>query len=58
MESKLTGMGFSTRTLRYKGTGIIGQCASCRKAAWIRNADIERRTGCVGAAEVINEEWI
>jgi len=58
MEGKLGEMDFSAHTLRHKVAGIVVQCTSCRKVAWIHNADIERRTGCVGAAEAINEEWV
>ena len=58
MESTLSEMDFGVHTLRYKVAGIIVECTSRCKVAWIRNADIERRTGCVGAAEAINEEWV
>ena len=58
MEGQLGKVDFSAHTLRHKVTGIVVQYTSGRKVAWIRNADIERRTSCIGAAETINREWI
>jgi hypothetical protein len=58
MEGKLGEVDFGAHTLRHKVTGIVVQCTPGLKVAWIGNADIERRTGCVGAADAINEEWI